>query len=400
MHFELNFTAGKLLLAPSMSTEVISEQTLTPPNAQPGSPNRRLLALDALRGFAMFWIVGAEEIVHGLHKVSEAGSVRFLESQLTHKTWEGVGFYDLIFPLFVFIAGVSLVFSLTKTIEQSGRAVACRKVFVRALLLYVVGIIYYGGFSKTVQDIRLLGVLQRIALCYLGAGLLFCVFRPRGLAIACAALLIGYWAVMALVPVPGVGAGHFEEGANLANYVDKQYLPFRKWDRDHDPEGLLSTLPAIATCLLGVGAGLLLRDAKLASQKKVWYLLGAGGASLLLGFLWGLQFPIIKKIWTSSYVLVAGGYAFLFLALFYQVIEIWHIQKWARPFVWIGMNPITIYLAWEFFPFTEVANRLAGGPIKASLGNFGEILIAVVTLGLVLLLSWVLYRRKIFLRFG
>jgi predicted acyltransferase len=113
-----------------------------------------------------------------------------------------------------------------------------------------------------------------------------------------------------------------------------------------------------------------------------------------------LQFPIIKKIWTSSYVLVAGGYAFIFLALFYQVIEIWQVHKWARPFVWIGMNPITIYLAWEFFPFAEVANRLAGGPIKASLGNFGEVLIGLIALGLVLLLSWVLYRRKIFLRFG
>src|SRR5205085_12075840 len=111
--FELNLTPGKLLLAPNMSTEVISEQTLTPRSAEPDSPNRRLVALDALRGFAMFWIVGAEEIVHGLHKVSEAGPVRLLESQLSHKQWEGVGFYDLNFPLFVFIAGVSLVFSLT-----------------------------------------------------------------------------------------------------------------------------------------------------------------------------------------------------------------------------------------------------------------------------------------------
>ncbi|MBI3191866.1 MAG: DUF1624 domain-containing protein, partial [Pedosphaera parvula] len=298
------------------------------PTPETGSPStatvpQRLLALDALRGFDMFWIVGAEEIVHALHKVSHAGPVNFLATQLTHASWEGVRFYDLIFPLFVFIIGVSLVFSLSRTVEQHGKAEAYKRIFRRALLLYLIGILYYGGFAKGVDHIRLLGVLQRLALCYLFAGLLFVTLRLRGMIIACAALLVGYWALMTFVPVPGVGAGNFAEGKNLANYIDKTCLPLFKWDGDHDPEGLLSTLPAIANCLLGVFAGLLLKTKALTEPKKVQWLIGSGVAGVLLGFLWGLQFPVIKKVWTSSYVLVAAGYSCLFLAAFHQIIEIW-----------------------------------------------------------------------------
>ena len=128
------------------------------------------------------------------------------------------------------------------------------------------------------------------------------MFRTRGLIIACVALLVGYWAMMSFIPVPEVGAGNFAEGANLANWIDKEYLPFRKHDGNHDPEGWLSTLPAIATCLLGVFAGLLLRNEQVSHAQKVKWLAIAGVSGLALGYLWGLQFPIIKKIWTSSYV--------------------------------------------------------------------------------------------------
>jgi len=205
--------------------------------------------------------------------------------------------------------------------------------------------------------------------------------------------------MMTFIPVPGVGAGNFHEHTNLANYLDSRYLPLRKWDHDYDPEGLLSTLPAIATCLLGVFAGLLLKNPKVSDQRKVNWLSLAGVVGVVLGFLWGLQFPVIKKLWTSSYVLVAAGYSCLFLAIFYQVIDIWKFQKWAQPFVWIGMNPITIYLAWQFFPFTDMATRLGGGPVQARFGPFSTVWITILATGLVLLLSWFLYRRKIFLRF-
>jgi predicted acyltransferase len=377
----------------------MNDSSVSTGKSSPSTPlAQRLLSLDALRGFDMFWIVGAEEIVHALNKVSQTGLTGMLANQLSHRDWVGVAFYDLIFPLFVFIVGVSLVFSLSRSLEQTGKAATCRKILWRAGLLYLIGILCYGGIGEGVEKIRLLGVLQRIALAYLGAGLLFVNLRVRGLIIACVALLVGYWALMTFVSVPGVGAGNFAEGKNLANYIDHQYLPFRKWDGDHDPEGLLSTLPAIGTCLLGVFAGLFLKHQGRSEQQKVNWLLAAGAAGVVLGFLWGLQFPVIKKVWTSSYVLVAGGYSCLFLAVFYQVIEIWKYQKWAMPFVWIGVNPITIYLAHNLINFRTLAERFVGGPVKASLGNYGELLVTLVAMSFTFLVVNFLYRRKIFLR--
>jgi predicted acyltransferase len=371
-----------------------------PPNAAGSSKalTQRLLSLDALRGFIMFWIVGGEDIVQALHKVSRSGWADLLARQMDHKKWEGVAFYDLIFPSFVFMVGVSLVFSLSRTIAESGKAAAYSRILSRSLLLYLLGIFYYGGFAGGFEKIRLLGVLQRLALCYLFAGLIFCTFRLRGMIVCGAALLIGYWALMTFVPVPGAGAGNFEEGKNLANYIDRKYLPLFKWDGDHDPEGLLSTLPAIANCLLGVFAGLLLRNTGLGAQKKVSYLLVGGVASVLLGFLWGWQFPVVKKIWTSSYVLVAAGYSSIFLAVFYQVIEVWNMRQWAMPFVWIGVNPITIYLAHNLIDFPKIARRFAGGPIEELFGPYGEVVITLVTMLMTFAIVRFLYRRKIFLR--
>lgn len=356
------------------------------------------MSLDALRGFDMFWIVGGEEIIKALHRLSDVGAVRFLASQLDHKPWQGFAFYDLIFPLFVFMVGVSSVFSLGKLVEQKGRAAACGRIFRRALILYLLGIFYYGGFETTFAHIRLLGVLQRIALAYLFAGLVFCFFKTRGQIIVCLSLLLGYWALMTFVPVPGVGAGHFAEGQNLANYVDREYLPLRKWDGDHDPEGLLSTLPAIATCLLGVLAGTWLKNQRVDERKKVLGLIVAGVGAAILGWLWNFQFPVIKKIWTSSYVLVAGGYSCLLLAVFYQIVDVWNLRGWAQPFVWIGMNPITIYMAHNIIPFDDVAKRLVGGDLNRYFGACGQLLIAAVVMALTFGLCYFLYRRRIFLR--
>jgi predicted acyltransferase len=230
------------------------------------------------------------------------------------------------------------------------------------------------------------------------AGILFCILKPKELVIVCAALLVVYWALMTFVPVPGVGAGNFQEGTNLANYIDQRYLPLTKYDGDHDPEGLLSTLPAIATCLLGVFAGFLLKDNRFSDKKKVRVLLGCGVAGILLGFLWGLQFPVIKKIWTSSYVLVTGGYSCLFLAAFYQVIEIWGHRKWASPFVWIGANSIVTYLISGALAAFLIDGGFLDLSMRAVFGVFGELVSSVVFTGLILLIGYLLHRRKLFLR--
>ena len=346
----------------------------------------------------MFWIVGAGGIVHGLQKVTDGGPIGWLSDQLRHKAWAGFHFEDLIFPLFVFIVGVSLVFSLSKALEQSGRRAAIGRILRRSALLYFLGILYYGGFSTPVEKIRLLGVLQRIALCYLFASLLYCYLKPKALAGVLAGILIGYWALLSFVPVPGHGAGNFAEGANLANYVDKQFLPLKKWDGDHDPEGLLSTAPAVASCLLGVFAGMLLKNRAMSDKQKVGYLVAAGLGCLAAGWLWHLNFPVIKKIWTSSFVLVAGGYSFLLLAAFYQIIDVWKFQSWARPFVWVGVNPITIYFGGRFIDFEELAKLFVGGPVQAWFGPYGELILAMTTLAFGFLFLRFLYQRKIFLR--
>jgi len=413
-----------------MSNASVSPATTVAPAQVQGATTtttRRLLSLDALRGFDMFWIVGGEELVHALYKGWPNGLTRLLDVQMDHQPWEGVHLYDLIFPLFVFIVGVSIVFSLTKTIEQVGKVAAIKRILVRSVILYCFGLLVYGGISKGLDQVRWMGVLQRIALCYLFTSVLFCLLRPRGLLVVCASLLLGYWALTALIPVrdfnlerhhletmnlePDSPATHlrflatktlvrgkFEDGLNLPQQIDFQYLPGHKWDGAYDPEGILSTMPAIGTCLLGVFAGFLLRNPKVSDQKKVLCLLAAGVAGVVLGFLWGLEFPVIKKIWTSSYVLVAAGYACLILAAFYQMVEIWQWRRWCTPFVWIGMNPITIYLAFHLIPFGDYAKLVVGGPVRDAFGVWGDMLVAVTVVALSLGLVRFLYQRKIFLR--
>lgn len=405
-------------------------ETATAP-VQPSAPSRpatgRLVSLDALRGFDMFWIVGGEGLIHGLYQGWPNSVTGLLHQQFEHKAWAGLAFYDLIFPLFVFLVGASLVFSLTRTIEQHGKVLALRRIFIRSVLLYIFGLLVYGGISKGLSEVRWLGVLQRIALCYFFTGLIFCTLRLRGMITISISLLVGYWALASFVPVrnfnletrhlealnltpqsPETRAlflsttnwvrGRFDDGLNLTQHLDYQYLPGHKWDGAYDPEGLLSTLPATATCLLGVFAGLLLRNGNISARRKVLWLLAAGIVGVVAGFAWGTQFPVIKKIWTSSYVLVAAGYACLFMAAFYELIEIRGWRNWCTPFVWIGMNPITIYLLTELIRFSYFAELVVGGPVKASLGNWGGLAVAVVVMAMVFALTRFLYQRKIFLR--
>jgi predicted acyltransferase len=401
-------------------------------SSQTASISSRLKSVDALRGFDMFWIIGADSLFYALHDMSQNSVTGFLATQLDHADWQGFHFYDLIFPLFVFIAGVSLTFSLGKTIAQAGRGEALKRVFRRGVLLFTLGIFYNGGLSHPWPDIRLMGVLGRIALAYFFAGLLFCFFQPRALVAICAALLVGYWALMTFVPFPDVrpmpGAGIiakekgfdnisqldmastnylrgvFIKGVNLSNYLDQKYLPGRKYDGTWDPEGILSTLPAVATCLLGVFAGLLLKSQNVAERRKVAWLLAFGVTGVAAGWLWGIQFPVIKKIWTSSYVLAAGGYSAILLGVFYQIVDVWKWQLWCQPFVWLGMNSITLYLTADILDgFANPATRLAGGDIK-NLFNLhvangsGELVISIVGLLLAFWFARFLYQRKIFLR--
>jgi predicted acyltransferase len=401
--------------------------------AQPGAG--RLLSLDALRGFDMFWILGGDELIQACYRVCgspKSGPLAVLHEQFEHCDWQGFHLEDLIFPLFVFIAGVSLVFSLTKTIEREGRQVAIARIIRRGLLLIACGIIYYGGISKGWGDVRLLGVLQRIGLAYALAGLMFCFLKPRGLAIACLGILIGYWALMTFVPIRDIHldddsihalrdrtgiadphalftattatvSGHFEPGYNVSDHLDFQYLPGRKWDTYYDPEGMLSTLGAIATCLLGVFAGLLLRNRTVGDRRRLTLMVVAGVAMVVVGLLWGIQFPVVKKIWTSSFVLVAGGWSLLLLAAFHWLIDVRGWKGWTAPLVWIGMNAITVYLIENMVPLHTISSRFLGGPLQGLLnhsvaGGLGDLVVISGQFALILLIAWYLHRKQIFMR--
>lgn len=389
------------------------------------------MSLDALRGFDMFWIIGADSLVRSLRGMSDTGFTGFLATQLSHAKWEGFRFYDLIYPLFVFIVGVAAVFSLTKIIERDGRVAAVKRIVRRSILLFALGIFTSGGLADQWPNIRLMGVLNQIALGYLSAGLLFCFLRTRGLIVACVLFLGGYWAMMAFVPFPDVRPtpdvtviaketgftnmaqlnlsstnlirGVFDRGVNLACYVDQRFLPGSKYDGTWDWAGLLSTLGVIGSCLLGVFAGLLLKNTSLPDQRKVLLLVSFGIAGVVLGWLWGWQFPVIKKIWTSSYALVAGGYSAILLGVFYLIVDVWKRRTWCQPFVWIGMNAITIYVGGGIIGFRGLAMRLAGGEVQNFLNTqvkqgLGDLAISLVGLFLAVWFCHFLHKRKIFLR--
>jgi len=394
------------------------------------------MSLDALRGFDMFWIVGAGALVQALKNMSDNPVTRFLHTQLEHVQWAGFHCYDLIFPLFVFIAGVSITFSMDKAMAQHGRYGALIRLARRCVVLLLLGLFYYGGLSNKWPGIRLTGVLQTFGVaCFLG-GSLYIVFprNPRVLVGACLALMCTYWALMAFVPFPDmhlnkdslaklsaqVGSNDpavlarsvnarvrnvYEEGYNLANYLDYRFLPGKKQygDGNWEAQGLLQMIAATSSCLLGILAGLWLRRENVADPRKVLGLFGAGVASVALGFGWGFFFPVVKKLWSPSFALVAGGYSAMLLGAFYYVVEMRQWRRWCQPFVWIGMNSITIYLVCNIITFQTVAARFAGGDVQRCLNvhvakGVGGLVVAMVGLALVFLLARFLHVRKIFLR--
>jgi predicted acyltransferase len=376
----------------------------------------RVVSVDALRGFDMFWIIGADALVTSLHKIDAINKLPVVETlveQLEHVAWEGFHFYDLIFPLFVFLMGVSTVFSLDKIRDRHGSAAAYRRVVRRGLVLILLGIVYYGALQRDPngpEQYRFVGVLQRIGVCYLCGGLLYLTFRLPGLIASIIVLLLGYWALLAFVPVPDIGAGVYDEGKNLTNYIDMHYLPGYKWDGKWDPEGLLSHLPAVASGLLGIFAGLIIARPQIKPYSKVGYLALLGLGCLGLGLVWAghfsqiplpakLIFPVIKKLWTSSYVLVAGGCSYLLLALFYLVIDIWKFGIWSRPFVWIGLNPITIYMLDNLFGgYGSLVRRVLHQPLLSHFAPYDSLIVATLGLILAVTICWWLYARRIFVR--
>jgi len=364
----------------------------------------RLLSLDALRGFDMFWIIGGEEIFHVLAKVTGWAGAIFMAEQFTHAEWNGFRPYDLIFPLFLFMAGVSTPFSLARPLAQGqDRGPMVGKIVRRGLTLVLLGIIYNNGLQiKPLEEMRFASVLGRIGLAGMFAQLIY-VFnfnKPTRQYTWLAVLLLGYWALMMLVPVPGCGAGILTMECNFSSYVDRLLLPGRFHRVIHDPEGLMSTMPAIGTGLLGIFTGNLLRqDSKtLPNTQKIQTLLAAGVACLAVGWAWGLVFPINKNIWTSSFTLFAGGWSILLLTLFYWVIDVRGYNRWAWVGAVIGTNSILIYLAQHFIDFDFTAHAMFQGVLKYFSEPTQEVLGAICYVLVEWLFLYFLYKKKVFLK--
>ncbi|GAB3548002.1 acyltransferase family protein [Spirosoma fluminis] len=368
--------------------------------AQP-APVRRLLSLDALRGFDMFWIMGGEEIFHVLAKTTGWAWAILMADQFTHVDWNGYRPYDNIFPLFLFLAGVSTPYSVgSRLAKGDSKAKLSRKIITRGLLLVVLGIIHNNGlFENSFDEMRFPSVLGRIGLAGMFAQLIYVYVRnERARYGIFAGLLLGYWALLMLVPVPGYGAGNLTMEGSLVGYVDRLLIPGRLYKVVHDPEGLLGILPAIGTGLLGIFAGTQLRRRDIGEGRKLQRLALAGVVCLAIGWLWHLVFPVNKNLWTSSFVLVAGGWSLLLLSLFYWIIDVRNNRRWAFFFVVIGMNSILIYLVGDVIDFEHTSRYLFNGVLQF----FAK---PVQALGAVLgflAVKWAflyfLYKKNVFLR--
>ena len=361
--------------------------------------SQRLLSVDALRGFDMFWIIGGNELALSILAWCSPAIQKTVSPQLAHAAWAGFHFRDLILPLFIFLVGMTTVFSLTKSLALHGKAAAYRRLIRRTALLFLLGIFYSGGLTSCWPDIRLLGVLQQIAVCYLFTGILVMHANWRGIAVAAAVLLVGYWALLSFVPVPGFDVISYEPGKNWSNYLDSRFLPGCKVGGAWDPQGILTTLSATTSCLLGALAAQFLRTPRFSDGRKIAGLMGMGLLCLLAGLALGMQCPIIKNIATPSFILVAGGYSLMLLGAFHAIIDVWKLQRWSIPLLWIGANAITLYMLRNMVDFDGLARRVVGGDVQRIAGaSVGKFLCAAVSFGMMLTLSRFLYTRSIFLR--
>jgi predicted acyltransferase len=365
----------------------------------------RLLSLDVFRGLT----------IAGMILVNNPGTWRAVYPPLTHADWHGWTPTDLIFPFFLFVVGVSITLALAPRRERGeSRARLAARIVRRSVILFALGVFLAGFPDFNLATIRIPGVLQRIAVCYLAAALLFLVTTVRAQAAVITGLLLGYWALMTLVPVPGFGAGDLGKEGNLAAYLDRTLLGPHLWRpaKVYDPEGILSTLPAIATTLAGVLTGHWLRSARTPSA-RVWGMGTAGVAAVLLGLLWSRWFPINKALWTSSYVVFTAGAALLGLAACCWLVEVRKWRRWATPFLVFGVNAIAAFVLSTFVARVLILAKITGAdgsrapwhrwlyehlfatwatPVNASL------LFALAYLLLWLALMGILYRRRIFIR--
>lgn len=360
--------------------------------------SRRLISLDALRGFTMFWIIGGDALIHSLANSTGWAFFEWCSTQLTHVKWNGFHFYDLVFPLFMFVSGVAIPFSLGKKIE---RGVPKRRLIIsvmrRVIILIFFGIVYNNEFSFDFLNLRYASVLGQIGVAYFFAAVIFLYGNMRKQAVWLISILLGFWALMVLVPVPGFGAGILTPEGNLSGYIDRLLLPGAFYREYYDPQGILLMFSAIAITLTGVLTGTFLKNEKYNRIKKCITMFLAGISLVLLSLVWNIWYPINKEIWSSSFNLLTGGLSLILLSVFYFIIDVKGASNWAFPLVVIGLNPITIYMASRMVNFKYTANYILTGVMDFT-GEFACVILNIGIITLEWLLLYFLYKRKIFLK--
>lgn len=362
---------------------------------------KRLLSLDTLRGFDMFFISGGATFLVLLKGKTQLAWVDGIADQLEHVPWNGFVFYDFIFPLFLFIAGVSLSFSLNKGLKVGlTKSVLYRKYFIRMLILAGLGILYKNSAVPFFEpsEIRLGSVLGRIGFACFITSILVLNLSSIKRAYVIAAVLLSYYILMFMVPVPGYGAGDLSFEGNLVGWFDRTFLPGRLLQGSYDELGLLTQLPALCITVFGSIAGDILRNTHDSETKKTITLLAIGSVAIVIGLLWNLHFPINKRLWSSSFIMLTSGIAFLFLAIFFWLIDVKGYSKWTFFFNVIGLNSLTIYFAYRFIDFGYTSSALFSGLYSPLPEQWHEVFNALGALALVWIFLYFLYKKRIFLK--
>jgi len=383
----------------SESRAATAEKAETTPPLTPSKP-RRLLSIDALRGLDMLLIAGGGTFLIRLEGKTGWAWVDWIAAQLEHPAWHGFTFYDFIFPLFLFIAGVSLPFSLNKGLSIGmEKTDIYRKAFRRMLILIALGILYKNAPVPVFEpsEIRLGSVLGRIGIAGFVTTLLYLNFSAKGRMLWVAGILLLYYAALFLIPVPGHGAGDLSFEGNLVGWFDRTFLPGRLLQGTYDELGLLTQFPALCLTIMGAFAGEILRSSQ-QDQQKIISMLSVGVAGITLALIWDLHFPINKHLWSSSFILLTGGMAFVFMAVFFWIIDVMQYRQWAFFFKVIGMNSLTIYLAYRFIGFDDTARLLFGGLYTPLPEPWHGVFNALGALTLVWVFLYILYRNKLFLK--
>lgn len=362
--------------------------------------SNRLLSIDALRGFDMLFISGGGYFISKLYGKTNFAWVDTLAKQVHHTQWNGFTFYDFIFPLFIFISGVSLTFSLSKNLKKGAtKSQLYKKAFTRMLVLMLLGLIYKNSpiHILSLSTIRYGSVLGRIGIATFATTFLFLNYTKHQRLLWVVGILLAYYAAMLLIPVPGYGAGDLSIEGNLAGWIDRHVMPGILKQKIYDENAIATQFPALCIAVMGAWAGEIMQS-KNSGNKKTLNLILIGVISIIIALIWNLSFPINKRLWSSSFIALTSGMAFLILALFYWLIDVKNYRKWAFYFKVIGMNSLAIYFAYHFIDFKYTSQKLFDGIFTLFDEKWHEVLIPIGALVLVWFFLFFLYRKKIFVK--